>query len=94
MITIRQDEDCITFKGHTVTDICAAVSSVMYTSINMLNKYDKDCFLFKDFDKEDYVLINIYRHDNIIDMVIDNMFDMLNDLYEDGNEDKIKIYRS
>lgn len=91
MIRITKSSDIIFLKGHTLPDICAAVSSIMYTSANMLLKYDKDCFLFKDNTKEDFVVISIYRHDNIIDMIIDNMFDMLNDLREDNNEDKIEI---
>lgn len=91
MIKITKSSDTVFFKGHTIPDVCAAVSSIMYTSVNLLNKYDSECFLFKDNTKEDFVVISIYRHDNFIDMIIDNMFDMLNDLYEDNNEDKIEI---
>lgn len=94
MIKIEYNDNVVTFKGHTTPDICAAVSSVMYTSVNLLDKYDNDCFLFKDYEQEDFVLISIYRHDNFIDMIINNMFDMLNDLIEDGNEDKIELKRS
>lgn len=91
MIKITKSSDVIFFKGHTIPDVCAAVSSIMYTSVNMLLKYDKNCFMYKDNAEEDFVVISIYRHDNIIDMIIDNMFDMLTDLQEDDNEDKIEI---
>lgn len=87
MIRITKKNDQITFTGHTIPDICAAVSSVMYTTANALLKYKNDCINYTD--DEDTVTITINYHDEIIDMLIDNMFDMFNDIKEDGNIDKI-----
>ena len=94
MIKITQNKDDIKFKGHSLPDICASVSCIMYTTANALVKYKEGCIEFEDNTREDYVKIHINIHDDIIDMLVDNMFCMFQDLYEDGNENKIEINRS
>lgn len=91
MININREKDVITFHGHTIPVVCSAVSSVMYASVNMLDKYDKNCLLFEDNRDEDYVKITLLKHDDIIDLVINNMFDMINDIIDDSNDDKINL---
>lgn len=94
MITIeKRDNDTILLYGHTVPEVCAACSSIMYTTINFIDKYNKTYADFNDNVKEDIITIRILKHDNIIDMILDNMFDMFNDLYEDNNQDKIRIIK-
>ena len=93
-ISFNANESTIKFEGHSLPHVCASASSIMYTTVNALMKYDEDCIHYTDNTEEDYVFWRILKHDNVIDMLIDNMLDMLNDLYEEGNADKIKIIRS
>ena len=89
MIKIDIDKDIITFNGHSMPDICAAVSSVMYTSVNAILKYDENSIDYND--KNDKVIIKIIKHDKIIDMLIINMIDMLNDIHSDYGDDYLQI---
>lgn len=84
----------IKFEGHTQPDICAAVSSVMYTTANAIKLYSAESIDYTDNEVEDYVKIIIHRDDEMIDLLVLNMFNMLQDLIEDENEDKIQIVRS
>lgn len=95
MIKITQIGDNIVFQGHTVTEVCASASSIMYTSVNMLNKYAKRDvdFTYDDNVDADFVTIKILKHDKIIDMIVENMFEMLNDLREENNYNKLEISR-
>ena len=90
MIKISKEKDIIKFNGHSLPNICAAVSSVMYTTVNALIKYDKDCIHYEDNEISDYVIITLKKHDNIIDLLIDNMFTMFNDIAEE-NESEVNI---
>lgn len=89
MIKIDIDKNKIKFIGHSLPDICAAVSSVMYTSVNAILKYDKDSIDYKD--ENDEVIITIIKHDKIIDLLINNMIDMLNDIHSDFGDNYIQI---
>ena len=89
MIKIDIDKNKIKFIGHSLPDICAAVSSVMYTSVNAILKYDKDSIDYKD--ENDEVIITIIKHDKIIDLLINNMIDMLNDIHSDLGDNYIQI---
>ena len=40
MINITKKGNRVTIEGHTQADICAAVSSIMYTCYNILIEYD------------------------------------------------------
>ena len=82
MITINiSNNDSIDLTGHSLPDVCSGVSCIMYTTINALLKYDKDCIMFND-DGE-HMTLTIIKHDNIIDMLFINMYDMLSDLESD-----------
>lgn len=91
MIKIEKEKDIIMMTGHSMPDICAAISSIMYTSVNALLKYDTDCIDYKD--ENDIINIKILKHDDIIDLLIDNMFDMFNDVYTDYGDNYIQIKR-
>jgi len=92
MITIEKyGNDKIVLHGHTLPDVCAACSSIMYTAINFIDRYDKDASEFIDDTEKDIVTIIIKKHDETIDMILDTMFDMFNDLRETDNQDKIQI---
>lgn len=96
MVKIILDDDKMLFKGHTQPDICAAISSIMYTTVNLLSKYGDhlgvDVIEFTDNTEEDYVEISLLYFDFLTRMIIDNMYDMLKDLKDDNNEDKIELY--
>lgn len=94
MIKVDCSKDEIIFSGHSIPEICAAVSSVMYTSVNILLRYDENCYDYCDNFDEDYVRISIKHHDYIVDMVIENMIEMLEDIVDDNNEDKLEVVRS
>lgn len=92
MITIEKyGNDKIVLYGHSYPDICSACSSIMYTAVNFLDRYDKDASEFVDDTENDVVTITIKKHDKTIDMILDTMFDMFNDVCEQANEDNVVI---
>ena len=89
MIKIDIDKNIIIFNGHSLPDICAAVSSVMYTTMNAILKYDETSVEYKD--ENDIVTIKIIKHDKIVDLLIINMIDMLNDIHSDYGDNYVQI---
>ena len=85
MIKINKEMDKITISGHanyrdTNDIVCASVSSIMYTTVNaILNIDDKAIEYIDDNNK---CVININKHDEIIDKLIDNMILMFKELSE------------
>lgn len=84
MIKINVNKDKITFKGHALYDdkgkdiVCSAVSSIMITSINGINSLRENSLSINN-DKDEFI-ININKHDEIIDGLIINMIDLLKEL--------------
>ena len=84
----------ITIKGHANFDdygkdiVCASVSSIVITSINAILRIDENSIDYQE--EEGLVIINIKKHTNIIDILIDNMIDLLNQLENKYNKN-IKI---
>lgn len=87
MIRVVRDGNKIKISGHSVPDICAAISSIMYTSVNALLEYNKDCISYND--DGDSVKITILEHDDIIDMIVNNMFNMFKDV--DDTKKYVKV---
>ena len=58
--------------------VCAAVSSIVITTINALLKLDKDSVSYKNS-----LEITIHKHNEVIDILIGNMLDMLKELEKD-----------
>ena len=84
MIKINIKKDLITIKGHSGYSVsgsdivCASVSSIAITSINAILRIDENAILYK---KEDgFLEIEILKHTDIIDSLIDNMIDLLTEL--------------
>lgn len=84
MIKISINKDNIKIEGHSGYSeygsdiVCASVSSIAITSINSILKYDEKAL---EYDKKDgYLEVKILKHDEIIDMLIDNMIELLKDL--------------
>lgn len=94
MIQITKEKNTINISGHSAPNICAAISSVMYTTVNALMKYGDKCISYKDDKINDVVTITIKKKDWFTDLLIDNMFDMFNDIKEDFERDvNIRIIR-
>ena len=67
--------------GYSVSEkdiVCAAVSSIVITTINALLKLDKDSVSYKNS-----LEITIHKHNEVIDILIGNMLDMLKELEKD-----------
>ena len=58
--------------------VCAAVSSIVITTINALLKLDKDSVSYKNS-----LEITIHKHNEVIYILIGNMLDMLKELEKD-----------
>ena len=84
MIKIKIRKDQIIIEGHSNyseygTDIvCASVSSIVITSINALLRFDKECIKYEE--KDGYIKLDILKHNNYVDILIENMIDLLKEL--------------
>lgn len=94
MIKIDIKKDQITINGHSGYSVsgsdivCASISSIAITSINAILRIDENAITYK---KEDgFLEINIIKHTNIIDSLLENMIDLFSEL-EMQYEKNIKI---
>ena len=58
--------------------VCASVSSIVITSVNMIIRLDKDAISYATDDG--FIKIEIFKHTNFIDTVLENMLDLLDEL--------------
>ncbi|MBE6144425.1 MAG: ribosomal-processing cysteine protease Prp [Firmicutes bacterium] len=85
----------IRISGHAGYDVhgkdivCAAVSSIAITTINGILKLDENAI---DYDQNHDLVINVKKHNETIDILIQNMIDLLEELEKDYNKN-IKINR-
>ena len=79
--------------GEAGSDIvCASVSSICITTVNALIRIDSSCIDYDD--KDGHLEVDIKKHSEIIDVIIDNMVDLLNELEKDYKKYiKIEIRR-
>jgi uncharacterized protein len=76
----------ISIKGHAEYDesgkdiVCSAVSSIVITTINASIRYNQASIDY--VDKDGYIKIEILKHDDIIDLLMNNMVDLLEELEE------------
>lgn len=90
MIKVIKEDNKITMTGHSVPEICAGFSSVMYTCVNVILEYDKSAISFQDVD--DVVTIEILKHDRFIDIVVNVMMKAFEDLHDENRyESEITI---
>lgn len=94
MIKISIKNDQIIISGHSGYSVsgsdivCSSVSSIAITTINAIIRIEEDAITYK---KEDgYLEINIVKHTDMIDLLINNMIDLLSELARDY-EKYIKI---
>lgn len=88
-IKVQKNEkiDSITVNGHagygvSGTDIvCASVSSILITSINAMLRVDKTAIHYEK--KEAYVKLDILKHTEMIDLLVENLVSLLEELEQD-----------
>lgn len=84
MLKIIVKDDEIIFKGHAAFAefgkdiVCAAASSIMYTTINAMSLIDKTSVEFKE--GKDEVIVSFRKRDDIINKLIINMVNLLKEL--------------
>ena len=79
----------VMITGHSSPDICASVSCIMFTSVKLLEKYNKECI--KYIDENDIVLIELLKRDNFVNMIFDNMIQCFLELYQDTPDGRIAL---
>ena len=73
----------ITIKGHSGYEesgkdiVCASVSSMVITSVNAIVRIDSEAI---KFDESNGVIIDVLKHDEIIDKLILNLIELLEEL--------------
>ena len=95
MIKINYKENLITISGHAnYSDgndiVCASVSSIMYTTVNALLRLDENSIKYTD--NKDKVIIEVCKHNEVIDTLITNMMSLFNQLELDYPKN-VKIYK-
>ncbi len=72
--------------------VCASVSSICITTVNALIRIDSGCINYED--KDGHLEVDIIKHSEVIDVIIDNMVDLLSELEKDYKKYiKIEIRR-
>ena len=94
MIKINVKKNHIDIKGHAMYDdygkdiVCAAVSSIVITTINAILSFDKNAINYEN--KEGYINIDIVNESETTKKLINNMVKLLKDLEQDYQKN-IKI---
>jgi len=84
MIKINIKKNHIEIKGHAMYDdngkdiVCAAVSTIVITTINAILRFDQDTIKYKENDG--YIDIEILKNTNTTNTLILNMIELLKDL--------------
>ena len=84
MIKVHINENKIIIAGHAMFDdygkdiVCAAVSSIVITSINACLKIDKESLTYQE--EKDKLTIEITSDNKNILLIIENMIQMLSEL--------------
>ena len=84
MTKIKISKDHIEIKGHAMFDeygkdiVCAALSSIVITSINGILSIDNDSIKYKQ--GEGLMVIDILKHTKEVDALISNMINLLKEL--------------
>lgn len=64
--------------------VCASASSILITTVNALIKYQSDAVSVKKENKDTiHVTVTVFKHDRVIDLLLDNMLDLLKELSSD-----------
>lgn len=94
MTKVTINGDHIEIKGHAMFDyhgkdiVCAAISSIVITSVNGILRVDEKAL---EYDSKDgYIAIDVRKHDKVTDALIKNMIDLLKEL-ENQYKKNIKV---
>lgn len=100
-VSILKDNDVIKnviIDGHSGYSeagndiVCASVSSICITTVNALIRIDSSCIDYND--KDGHLEVDIKKHSNTIDILIENMLNLLMELEKDYKKYiKIEIRR-
>ncbi len=94
MTKVTINGDHIEIKGHAMFDyhgrdiVCAAISSIVITSVNGILSVDEKALDYKHDDG--LIIIDIKKHDRVIDSLVQNMIDLLKEL-ENQYKKNIKV---
>lgn len=94
MIKVNINKNHIEIKGHAMYDdmgkdiVCAAVSTIVITTINAIIRFDKDAIKYEE--KDGYISIDVLKDTNITNTLILNMIELLKEL-EKQYKKNIKI---
>lgn len=92
MIQITKYKNKIQIKGHSMPDICASVSSVVYTWVNMVKTViDENAIDFEDNTKEDYILITIKSRKKSIKQSIFVLLSMFVDIQGQAPNGEVEV---
>ena len=86
MIKVHVNKNKIIITGHAMYDdygkdiVCAAVSSIVITSINACLKLEENSLIYKE--KKDVLTIDIVSDNKNILLILENMITMLEELAE------------
>lgn len=69
--------------------VCAAVSSITITTVNAILKIDSKAL---DYVQNDDLFIKVKKHDQVVDVLIENMLELFDELEKTYNKN-IKINR-
>ena len=83
MIKITVNSNLITISGHanysnTEDIVCASVSSIMYTTVNAILRFDSSAITY--LDDRDKVEIKINNHNETTTTLIENMLSLFYEL--------------
>ena len=86
MILISKEADKIIIKGHAnYSDsndiVCASVSSIMYTTVNAILRFNKNAIKFSD--TKDKVTITVLSDDETTEVLLINMMSLFMELASD-----------
>lgn len=94
MIKVNINKNHIEIKGHAMYDdmgkdiVCAAVSTIVITTINAIIRFDKEAIKYEE--KDGYISIDVLKDTNITNTLILNMIELLKEL-EKQYKKNIKI---
>ncbi len=74
-------------KGHDI--VCSGITTSVYTSINLIDKLEKDCYELNVNDEKGYLSFKIdyqkVKKENklLLSLIMENMIDMLKEIQND-----------
>ena len=80
MIKVKINNNQITIKGHADYEemgkdiVCASISSIVITTVNAIMRINNQAI---DVNETNGVIINILKHDEIVDKLILNLIELL-----------------